>query len=147
MKPYREDLAYIHDVGHGDFARQSAPGVLAMLRASGLTAGRVIDLGCGSGIWAEELARAGYDVLGVDISPAMIELARRRVPEAQFRVGSFLRARLPRCVAVTALRECFNYLFDQANSGEALAGLFARVHRALRPGGVLIFDVLQPGHL
>lgn len=146
MQAYAEDLAYIHDVGHGDFARQAAPALLKMLRRHGLTGGRVVDLGCGSGIWAETLTRAGYTVLGVDISPAMIALARKRVPAAEFRVGSFLKLKLPRCVAVTAIGEIVNYLFDEANSQAALTGLFRRIYHALAPGGLLIFDMLQPGH-
>src|SRR5262245_34869396 len=67
---YREDLAYIHDVGHGDFARDAAPGLLALLRRQGIREGLVVDLGCGSGIWAEILVREGYRVLGIDLSPA-----------------------------------------------------------------------------
>ena len=56
---YREDLAYIHDVGHADFALRSAPGILEILRESGLRDGLVVDLGCGSGLWARKLLQAG----------------------------------------------------------------------------------------
>jgi 2-polyprenyl-3-methyl-5-hydroxy-6-metoxy-1,4-benzoquinol methylase len=93
--PYRDDLAYIHDVGHGEFARRAAPGLLKLLRDRGVSSGRTIDLGCGSGIWAEQLLRHGYEVLGVDISPDMIALAERRAPQAEFRCESFLRSQLP----------------------------------------------------
>jgi SAM-dependent methyltransferase len=142
---YGEDLAYIHDVGHTDFARKASPGLLEILRRRQLTAGRVIDLGCGTGVWARELVHAGYAVLGVDISAAMIAIARKRVPAADFYLGSFLKAPLPDCVAVTALGECFNFLFDKANGWESLNRFFRRVHRSLQPGGLLVFDVLQPG--
>lgn len=50
------------------------------------TEGIVVDLGCGSGIWTTALADSGYEVVGVDISPAMIEIACQRVPEARFHV-------------------------------------------------------------
>src|SRR5689334_5247848 len=66
---YQDDLAYIHDAGFGGFARGSAPGLLTLFRRNGITGGLVVDLGCGSGIWANELAGSGYQVLGVDISP------------------------------------------------------------------------------
>ncbi|HSB12063.1 MAG TPA: class I SAM-dependent methyltransferase [Blastocatellia bacterium] len=145
MKGYKNDLAYIHDVGFGEFARRSAPGLLEILRGNGIRGGLVADLGCGSGIWALELARAGYEAMGIDISPAMIEIARRRVPSGEFRVGSLLKMKLPRCVAVTSLGECLNYLFDRSNSLGQLRTFFRRVYDALEPGGVFIFDIAEPG--
>jgi SAM-dependent methyltransferase len=142
---YLEDLAYIHDVGFSGFAMQAAPGLLGILRQCGVTQELVVDLGCGSGLWARELDRAGYPVLGVDISAAMLQIARQRVPEARFQRGSFLEVALPPCGAVTAIGECLNYLFDAANKPERLVQFFRRVYQALRPGGVFVFDVAEPG--
>src|SRR5262245_59853369 len=144
---YRDDLAYIHDAGFGHLATNAAPVLLEALRGRELGGGLVIDLGCGSGILAEEVVAAGYDVLGIDISEGMIALARRRVPEAQFRQASLLTAELPPCVAVSAIGECFNYLFDTGNTKQALLRLFRRIHRALAPGGVLLFDAAGPGRV
>ncbi|PLZ05962.1 class I SAM-dependent methyltransferase [Fischerella thermalis WC542] len=61
----QEDLGYIHDVGFGAFSSESAPGLLEILHQKGINKGLVVDLGCGSGIWAKALTQAGYDVLGV----------------------------------------------------------------------------------
>jgi SAM-dependent methyltransferase len=144
---YQDDLAYVHDVGFGDFARSAAPGLLAILSQAGITSGLVIDLGCGSGIWARELSVEGYDVLGIDISPAMIAIAQARVPQGKFRAASFLEADLAPCVAVTALGEVFNFLFDPNNTEHSLLRFFRRIHRALLPGGLLIFDVAMPGRV
>ena len=144
---YREDLAYIHDVGHADFALRSAPGILEILGENGVPDGLVVDLGCGSGLWARELLRAGYRVLGIDISEAMVELARQKAPGAEFRVGSLFEAEIPPCDAVTAISEVLNYLFDPENEGRGLERVFGRVHDALRPGGVFVFDVLGPGQV
>jgi SAM-dependent methyltransferase len=144
---YREDLAHIHDVGHGDFALGSAPGILEVLARHEVREDLVVDLGCGSGLWARELTDAGYRVLGIDISEAMIELYRRRVPEAEFRVGSLFDADIPPCAAVTAVSEVLNYLFDEENKPRGLARLFRRVYDALAPGGVFVFDVLGPGQV
>ncbi len=143
--PYADDLAYIHDVGHTDFIRQAAPELLRLLRRASIRTGRVLDLGCGAGQWAETLTAAGYQVTGVDISPAMIRRARRRVPAARFIRGSFLRMELPRCDAITSLGECFNYLFDGDGGTTRLRTLFSSIRAALRPGGVLIFDIAEPG--
>jgi SAM-dependent methyltransferase len=145
MSGYQSDLAYIHDAGFGDFARKSAPGLLAILRKAGIRTGFVVDLGCGSGIWAAELIRSGYEVMGIDISRAMIEMARQRAPAARFLKASFLSARLPACDAVTALGEIFDYTFDRRNGRRELKRLFRRVYAALLPGGVFIFDIAEPG--
>src|SRR5918999_1134826 len=144
---YGEDLAYIHDVGHAEFALRSAPGILEILNRNGIHDGLVVDLGCGSGLWARELVDAGYRVLGIDISEAMIELSRNRVPEAEFRVGSLFEVEIPPCKAVTAVSEVLNYLFDAENEELGLGRLFRRVHDELVPGGVFVFDVLSPGQV
>src|SRR5437867_3301628 len=145
MNGYGEDLAFIHDAGFSGFARSAAPGVLSLLRRGGVTGGLVVDLGCGAGVWAEKLVHSGYDVLGIDVSAPMIAMARRRAPRAKFLRSSFLRAAIPSCDAVTSLGECVNYLSDARGAREPLARLFARVHEALRPGGLLILDFAGPG--
>ena len=94
-----------------------------------------------------EAVDAGYRVLGIDISEAMIELSRNKVPEAEFRVGSLFEVEIPSCDAVTAVSEVLNYLFDAENEERGLGRLFRRVHDALVPGGVFIFDVLGPGQV
>jgi SAM-dependent methyltransferase len=102
-------------------------------------------LGCGSGLTAEILHQAGYQVLGMDISDAMISSARTRVPTAEFRVASLFTADIPPCAAVLSIGECLSYAFD-TNSDTVLDALFRRIYQALAPGGVFIFDVVVPGH-
>jgi SAM-dependent methyltransferase len=145
VRGYRADLAYIHDAGYSGFSEGAAPWLLARLRGSGVRSGLVVDLGCGSGRWARLLLAAGYDVLGVDQSAAAIALARRNAPGATFRRGSFLDAPLPRCDAVTALGEVLGYLMDERLDGGSLGRVFRRVHDALRPGGLFVFDLAAPG--
>jgi SAM-dependent methyltransferase len=144
-KPYEDNLAYIHDVGFGNFAIQAAPGLLATLAEQGIRDGQLVDLGCGTGLWAAAAARAGYDVLGIDISASMLAIARKRVPRATFRQGSFLQTKLPRANATTAIGEVFNYRFDQSVNDERLFRFFATVYAALVPGGLFIFDIAAPG--
>ena len=144
---YRADLAYIHDAGFGRFAQHAAGYVLAMLHKQGAASGLIVDLGCGSGILAEKLSQAGYDVLGFDISRAMVAMSRKRVPAARFRHESFLNAELPPCVAVTAVGEIFNYLFDKRNTGAQLRRLFRRVYDALQPRGLFVFDAALIGRV
>jgi SAM-dependent methyltransferase len=147
MKAYEADLAYIHDTGFTGFVTRAARGLLRLLRRQGIRKGLVVDAGCGSGVWARELTDSGYEVLGIDISPAMIRLARRHAPAARFIAGSLLEADLPVCDAVTSIGECVSYAFDPKSGRRALARFFRRVYAALRPGGVFVFDIVEPGQV
>jgi SAM-dependent methyltransferase len=138
---YGEDLAYINDAGFSDFTNGVMPGLLSLLRQAGVRTGLVVDLGCGGGRWAEALGNAGYEVVGVDLSPDMIQLARIRAPRARFETGSLFNTKLPACDAVTAIGEVVNYQFAPKHSRQALTRLFRRIHAALRPGGLFVFDV------
>jgi SAM-dependent methyltransferase len=138
---YEEDLAYIHHSGFGDFARGAAPEIVSLLRNSRWTSGLVVDLGCGTGNLARALLDAGFDVLGTDISPAMIELAKRVAPAARFSTSSCYDLDIPACVAITAIGEVLTYVTPQ-DPREALPSLFSVAYQALAPGGLFVFDVI-----
>jgi SAM-dependent methyltransferase len=142
---YAEDLAYVHDAGFGAVAEAGAREVAALLSRRGRAHGLVVELGCGSGISSRLFADSGYDVLGIDSSPAMIELARARVPEATFRLASFVDAALPHCVAVTGFGEVLNYVFDPRIAPRTLDTLCRRVYAALEAGGLFVLDLAGPG--
>jgi len=137
---YGEDLARIHLAGYGFHWERAAPFILATLRTRGIHDGLVVDLGCGGGQWLRVLSDAGYDVCGVDVSPAMIRECKRWVPEARAIRGSFVTARLPRCRAVTALGEPLNYTRGKAD----IQRVIRSVARVLEPGGLFIFDIRVP---
>ncbi|MBM3840507.1 MAG: class I SAM-dependent methyltransferase [Verrucomicrobia bacterium] len=137
---YREDLAYIHHVGFGELATRAAPELLRILKRAGIRRGTLVDLGCGSGLWAKAAERAGFDVIGVDCSPDMIRLAKRVAPRARYRCASLHEFELPPCDAITILGEGLNYL-----DGEQIPKvekLFKRAAQTLRPDGFFIFDVM-----
>lgn len=141
---YSNDLAYVHDAGFTAFAKMAGRELLRIFDRHAIRAGQIVDIGCGTGVLAEIFVAAGYRVLGIDISPSMLKLARRRAPTATFRKGSLLDVPLPRCDAITCTGEILNYLFDSSNSLARLKTFFARACHALRPGGLLIFDFLAP---
>ncbi|HLF99412.1 MAG TPA: class I SAM-dependent methyltransferase [Acidimicrobiia bacterium] len=147
---YGPDLAAIHDSAFAFTAESGADVLVGAVRRAFPDGGLVVDLGCGSGILSRALTDAGYDVLGVDISPAMVRLARARAPKATFRAGSILDVDIPSCVAVAAVGEIVNYAGARPAKGKrgglsALARLFRRLHAALEPGGVFLFDSAGPG--
>lgn len=144
---YGEDLAHVHDDGFLALAREAATTLLAALGSAVREPRTIVDLGCGSGALAEPVAAAGYRVFGVDLSEPLLERARGRVPEGEFVRGSLREVPLPPCAAVAAVGEVFNYLFDEGDPAIDLPATFARVHAALAPGGVLLFDVAGPGRV
>jgi SAM-dependent methyltransferase len=143
---YGADLARVHDVYFAATAVAAADELLRRLAATGISGGTVVDLGTGSGILARRVLDAGFDVLGVDLSADMLELARSLAPRARFIEGSLWDVDLPPAVAVTAVGEAFNYSTETFTPN--LAGLEERltaVADALAPGGLFLFDVAGPG--
>ncbi|MDP9193720.1 MAG: class I SAM-dependent methyltransferase [Acidobacteriota bacterium] len=137
---YKTDLAWIHHTGFSEFATLASRGVIASLQSNGIRDGLIVDIGCGSGILARAMTNAGYDILGIDASPAMIDLARTTAPDARFELASFDEATLPKCNAIIAMGEVLNY------------GTLARVRaflqnaaNALTPTGLLLFDIAERG--
>jgi SAM-dependent methyltransferase len=137
---YKTDVAWIHHAGFGDFARSAGPEVLKILRQAGIRDGTLVDLGCGSGIFAAIAERAGFHVIGVDQSPAMVALAKRESPKSKFIQSSLDSFSVPPCDVVTALGEPFNYGANRRVSN--LRRVFTRIARALRPGGMFLFDLV-----
>jgi SAM-dependent methyltransferase len=150
---YADDLAYVHHVGFGDYARRAAPELTRVLAGrapfSRARRGRslVVEFGCGGGTTAAYLSDHGFNVLGVDQSPSMVKLARRTAPGARFQVGTLATTRIPRCAAIVALGEVVNYVAgrraDTPAHDRQVFRFFARAARALEPGGLLLFDFME----
>ncbi|MEV8596027.1 methyltransferase domain-containing protein [Streptomyces sp. NPDC052012] len=95
---------------------------------------RVLDVGSGTGRpTAAALAGAGHRVLGVDVSPVMVEIASRQVPEAEF-VCADIHGMPLEDGSFDAV--CVYFALLQMSRAEQ-AGLVQRLARALRPGGLL----------
>jgi SAM-dependent methyltransferase len=146
LDAYGEDLTSIHDLGFSTLAEQAAGLAVELLAED--APGTVVELGSGGGVTAAQLAAAGHSVTGFDLSADQIELARARVPAADFTVASFVDAELPSgCSAVLAVGEVFNYAFDERADSGAVEDFFVRAFAALRPGGFLLFDAAGPGRV
>ncbi len=96
---------------------------------------RVLDVGSGTGRpAAAALTGAGHEVLGVDVSPVMVELASRQVPEATFRCADVRELPLDEGSFHAV---CVYFSLLQMDRGEQ-AALLGRLARALLPGGSLV---------
>lgn len=96
--------------------------------------GPVADVGCGPGRITAHLRNLGVDAFGIDLSPRMIEVARREHPGLRFDVGSMTQLDLADG-ALAAVIAWYSVIHvpDEA-IGEVLAGF----RRVLRPGGLLL---------
>ncbi|GAA0472399.1 methyltransferase [Paractinoplanes deccanensis] len=96
--------------------------------------GPVADVGCGPGHVTGHLRGLGVDAFGIDLAPAMVEIARREHPGARFEVGSMTDLRLADG-SVGGLVAFWSLIHIPDDVLPAVLGHFRRV---LRPGGVLL---------
>jgi SAM-dependent methyltransferase len=96
--------------------------------------GPVADVGCGPGHVTAHLHELGVDAFGIDLSPAMIDLARRDHPSLRFEVGSMTDLQL--ADASLAGLVAFWSLIHVPD--DAVPTVFSHFHRVLRPGGPLL---------
>lgn len=121
--------------------REWADFLQEILREEGINDGLVLDLGCGTGSMTEELAGRGYDMIGVDNSEDMLEIAMEKRQESghdilyllqdmqEFELYGTVRAVVSVCDSV-------NYVTEK----EELEQVFRLVNNYLDPGGIFVFD-------
>ena len=110
--------------------------------------GKIAECACGTGGLTLPLAKAGYQMIGIDLSEEMLARAMEKaraagltLPFVRQDMRSLSVPRRVDCVLCTC--DGVNYLTDR----EQAAAFFSAAYRALRPGGALIFDVSTPHKL
>ncbi len=131
-------LARIYDVWEGD--RVDLPHYLDI--AAGLGARTVLDVGCGTGNWACLLAGRGFEVIALDPAGASLDVARAKPGARRVRWIHGDVMSLP-ALAVDLATMTGNVSNVFLTPQEWLATL-AGVHAALRPGGCLVFESVDP---
>lgn len=113
-----------------------------LLRRYGVEDGLILELGCGTGSMTERLAEAGFDMIGVDCSGEMLEIAQEKKCESgldilyleqdmrEFELYGTVRA-------VVSVCDSLNYILKD----EELVKVFRLVNNYLDPGGIFLFDL------
>ncbi|MDO4317146.1 MAG: class I SAM-dependent methyltransferase [Lachnospiraceae bacterium] len=115
----------------------------ALLREHGLTGGIVADLGCGTGEMTLRLAAAGYDMIGVDASEEMLEIAREKGYDRECSSILYLHQDLRELElfgtvgAFVSVCDTMNYLLTR----DELIRVFRLVNNYLERGGLFVFDM------
>lgn len=141
---------FMDNVPYGEWSRY----LLSLLKEYGAKDGIVLELGCGTGKMTRLLSRAGYDMIGIDNSEEMLQMAREAEYEAKeypavqaesesredilYLLQDMREFELYGTVkAVVSICDCVNYILEE----KELLQVFRLVNNYLDPGGVFIFDL------
>lgn len=126
-----------YDAEH-DFVFKNGEALLAQMPKA---PGKVLDIGCGTGELSQALAEAGFDVVGIDQSEAMLDKAIAHFPAVEFKLGDILNfAGKPAQYDALFSNACFHWIRAQ----DRLANV---MHRLLKPNGVLVAEFGAAGNI
>ena len=139
-----DEIASVYDEVMGeDFCRMVSAPLLSVIRQSfrKVPVLKCLDLACGTGSLIYQFSEAlGAECYGIDLSKEQIGIAKQKQHkrEVRFEVGDVLKVKFPGdCNLVTMTLDALNHI----GSPDDWSVLFAKVYRALKPGGIFIFDV------
>ena len=113
-----------------------------LFKEYGIEDGLLLDLGCGTGKLTRILAEKGYDMIGIDYSYEMLDIAKEESDESilyllqdmrEFELYGTVRGVYSAC-------DCVNYILEE----EELLEVFRLVNNYLDPGGIFVFDINSP---
>lgn len=141
MLPPKVDYNALAATYNQRYAVSTMPGThQALLSAlKPLQPGRILEVGCGTGYWLEQLTLAGHRVWGLDYSRGMLQEATQRPPA----VGRLTQADavvLPYAPDLFDAIVCVNALHHFSDQAQ----FFVAARRVLRPGGTLYIATMQP---
>ncbi|QQE73013.1 methyltransferase domain-containing protein [Brevibacillus composti] len=143
-RSFREDYVLVYQHRDDSSADKEIANLLERLPIK--REGRVLDLCCGSGRHSRALARRGYDVVGVDLSPVLLQLANERNPFPNLQFFQYDMREIPfrdEFDIVVNLFTSFGYF----SSDEENARVVANMAHALKAGGEVVIDYLNPAYV
>ncbi|MFH1356763.1 MAG: class I SAM-dependent methyltransferase [bacterium] len=132
MNEYSKDLAKKYTQGRDEF-KDADSRLFEFVQRAGITGKDVLDLGCGDGRYAAKfLEMGGKSARGIDISPAMIELAKERRKSIEFTIGD--------ATDLLYSNDSFDVVFSNfvLQHCKDSQKVFSEIARVLREGGYFI---------
>lgn len=116
--------------------------IIELLKEYNIHDGLVLDLGCGTGSLTQLMAKAGYDMIGVDNSEEMLEIAQEKKYDSKLDILYLLQDMREfelygTVKAVVSICDSMNYIIQE----EELLEVFRLVNNYLDPKGIFIFDL------
>lgn len=147
MTSYLDDIRVSYDTVAADYAEMIGSAgswevPLLTNLATLVGTGSVLDVGCGPGRVTALLQSLGVDAFGIDLSPGMIEVARRDHPGLRFEVGSMTDLDLPD----DSLGGIVSWWSSIHLPPDAYATAYSEFYRVLRPGGQLLVGFHEGTH-
>ena len=144
-RPFYAEYAWAFDLIIDRPVRKECAAIVAWLVDRGVLPGtQILDAGCGTGRYAIELARRGYVVRGVDLSPELLDVATgaigNSITSVSFGVGDISQLPSSRYAAILC-RGVLNDIIDDAGRD----AVFTALAESLQPNGELILDVREWG--
>jgi SAM-dependent methyltransferase len=140
MNNYQRLARFYEIGGWGNFSKQYISLIDQLFNEFGIKRAKILDVACGTGILALALAKQGYYVQGIDISPEMIALARAKssgMSDVSFNVSRMTDFKVVhKFDLVTCTFDSLNYLI----TADELKKMFDCVARSLRKSGLFVFD-------
>lgn len=127
---------FMDDIPYGEWCEY----VAGLLAEYGIQDGLLLDLGCGTGKLTRRLADRGFDMIGIDLSEEMLEIARERSDPEQilYLMQDMREFELYGTVrAIVSICDSMNYLMGY----EELVQVLGLANNYLDPGGIFLFDM------
>ncbi|MCI8578638.1 MAG: class I SAM-dependent methyltransferase [Lachnospiraceae bacterium] len=127
---------FMDDIPYGEWCEY----VAGLLAEYGIQDGLLLDLGCGTGKLTRRLADRGFDMIGIDLSEEMLEIAREKSDPEQilYLMQDMREFELYGTVrAIVSICDSMNYLMGY----EELVQVLGLANNYLDPGGIFLFDM------
>ncbi|WP_134682950.1 class I SAM-dependent methyltransferase [Brevibacillus migulae] len=143
-RSFREDYVLVYRHRDEESADQEVANLLACLPIK--ESGRVLDLCCGSGRHARAFARRGYEVVGVDLSPVLLQLAEDQNTYDHLAFYQYDMRKIPFADEFDIVVNLFTS-FGYFSTDEEHKQVIANMAKSLKPGGQVVIDYLNPAYV